>query len=102
MWRKPGRSAVIRSMLQPGMGQSSFMPRPMGLRPPSPNSSDHHHDPRKARESLSAEAGSDQIRNAEQNMADTFAESLGDGGAPRQTARELKDVTSLLTVNNAL
>src|SRR4051812_6054083 len=51
MWRKPGPSGVIRSMLQPGRGQSSFMPRPMGLRPPSPNTSDRHHDPRKARES---------------------------------------------------
>src|SRR3954468_16060608 len=57
MWRKPGPSGVIRSMLQPGMGQSSFMPRPMGLRPPSPNSSDHHHDPRKARESHATEGG---------------------------------------------
>src|SRR3954453_11951536 len=50
MWRKPGPSGGIRSMLQPGMGQSSFMPRPMGLRPPSPDTSDHHHDPRKARD----------------------------------------------------
>src|SRR5947209_18982820 len=58
MWRKPGPSGVIRSMLQPGMGQSSFMPRPMGLRPPSPNTSDHHHDPRKARESQPGQAQS--------------------------------------------
>src|SRR4051794_34366535 len=50
MWRKPGPSRVIRSMLQPGMGQSSFMPRPMGTRPPPPTPA-HHHDPRKVRES---------------------------------------------------
>src|SRR3954452_10671951 len=41
MWRKPGPSGVIRSMLQPGMGQSSFMPCPMGLRPPPPNTTIH-------------------------------------------------------------
>jgi hypothetical protein len=36
MWRKPGPSRVIRSTLQPGIGQSLFMLRPRGFRLPPP------------------------------------------------------------------
>src|SRR5215213_9000436 len=36
MWRKPEPSRVIRSTLQPGIGQSLFMLRPRGFRLPPP------------------------------------------------------------------
>src|SRR4051794_14213800 len=57
MRSKPGSSRVIRSTLQPGRGQSSFMLRPMGFGSP-PRKRQCPPQPRKVRESHASGEGS--------------------------------------------
>src|SRR3954467_903645 len=90
MWRKPGPSRGIRSMLQPVMGRSSFMPRPMGPRPPPPTPA-HHHDPHKVRESLDVGAWLRGLGLGQYEPAFRDNEAAADV-LPRLTADDLKEI----------